>query len=92
MLSRVADSLYWMSRYLERADHTARLLDVELQLWLDQTPEAGAARWRFLLEALRLPAAEAASVEPTRLLDTLVFSRENTSSIVSCISPAIETT
>ena len=90
MLSRVADSLYWMSRYLERADHTARLLDVELQLWLDQTPEAGAARWRFLLEALRLPAAEAASVEPTRLLDTLVFSREYTSSIVSCIATARE--
>ena len=56
MLSRVADSLYWMSRYLERAEHTARLVDVELQLWLDQSPEAGAGRWRFLLEALRTPA------------------------------------
>ena len=31
MLSRVADSLYWMSRYLERAEHTARLIDVDLQ-------------------------------------------------------------
>ena len=30
MSSRVADSLYWMSRYLERADHTTRLLDVNL--------------------------------------------------------------
>ena len=29
MLSRVADSLYWMSRYLERAEHTARLVDVD---------------------------------------------------------------
>src|SRR5277367_5774905 len=46
MLSRVADNLYWMSRYLERAEHTARLVDVELQLWLDQSPEAGAGRWR----------------------------------------------
>ncbi len=52
MLSRVADSLYWMSRYLERAEHSARLVDVELQLWLDQSPEEGAGRWRFLLEAL----------------------------------------
>ena len=42
MLSRVADSLYWMSRYLERAEHTARLVDVELQLWLDQATEGGA--------------------------------------------------
>ena len=35
MLSRVADSLYWMSRYLERAEHTARLLDV------NHEPDAG---------------------------------------------------
>ena len=41
MLSRVADSLYWMSRYLERAEHTARLVDVEMQLWLDQAPSEG---------------------------------------------------
>ena len=38
MLSRVADSLYWMSRYLERAEHTARVLDVTLRQMLDQTP------------------------------------------------------
>ena len=44
MLSRVADSSYWMSRYLERAAQTARLVDVEFQLWLDQTPEAAAER------------------------------------------------
>ncbi|MGI4758521.1 MAG: alpha-E domain-containing protein, partial [Janthinobacterium lividum] len=36
MLSRVADSLYWMSRYLERAEHTTRLLDVNLNLMLDE--------------------------------------------------------
>ena len=40
MLSRVADSLYWMIRYLERAEHTARLIDLDLQLRLDQSPEA----------------------------------------------------
>ena len=40
MLSRVADSLYWMSRYLERAEHTARLIDVDFQLRLDQRPES----------------------------------------------------
>ena len=89
MLSRVADSLYWMSRYLERAEHTARLVDVELQLWLDQSPEAGAGRWRFLLEALRTPSAKGA-VDPTQLVNTLVFSRTNASSIVSCIATARE--
>src|SRR6202789_4009311 len=89
MLSRVADSLYWMSRYLERAEQTARLLDVEMQLWLDQSPEAGLGRWRFLLEALRMPAAQV-SVDPTRLINMLVFSRTNTSSIVSCVATARE--
>ncbi len=37
-LSRVADSLYWMSRYLERAENTARALDVYLNLMLDIAP------------------------------------------------------
>ena len=35
MLSRVADSLYWMSRYLERAENTVRQLDVTMSLMLD---------------------------------------------------------
>jgi uncharacterized alpha-E superfamily protein len=89
MLSRVADSLYWMGRYLERAEHTSRLVNVELQLWLDQSPELGAGRWRFLLEALRAPVS-AGPVDPTRLLNTLVFSRSNGSSIISCIASARE--
>jgi uncharacterized alpha-E superfamily protein len=89
MLSRVADSLYWMGRYLERAEHTARLVNAELQLWLDQSPEMGAGRWRFLLEALRAPAVKG-PVDPTQLLNTLVFSRTNGSSIVSCITSARE--
>ncbi len=54
MLSRVADSLYWMSRYLERAEHTARLIDVDLQLRLDQSPEVGSVRWLRLLKASQL--------------------------------------
>ena len=89
MLSRVADSLYWMGRYLERAEHTARLVNVELNLWLDQSPELGAGRWRFLLEALRAPEV-AGPVDPTQLVNTLVFSRRNASSIVSCVAGARE--
>lgn len=89
MLSRVADSLYWMSRYLERAEFTARLLDVELQLWLDQSPEVGTGRWRFVLEALRAPGVPGA-VDPTHLVNTLVFSRTNQSSIASSIAAARE--
>ncbi len=89
MLSRVANSLYWMGRYVERAEHTSRLVDVELQLWMDQSPEVGAGRWHFLLDALRAPGVKGA-VDPARLLNTLVFSRSNASSIVSCIAAARE--
>ena len=39
MLSRVADSLYWMSRYIERAEHTARVMAVKLESMIEQTPE-----------------------------------------------------
>lgn len=42
MLSRVADSLYWMARYLERAEHAARVLSVKLEAMLEQTPEDAA--------------------------------------------------
>ena len=35
MLSRVAESIYWMSRYVERAENVARVIDVNLQLLLD---------------------------------------------------------
>ncbi|MFQ5482566.1 MAG: alpha-E domain-containing protein, partial [Nitrospinaceae bacterium] len=38
MLSRVADSIYWMSRYLERAENAARFIDTQLQMMLDLPP------------------------------------------------------
>src|SRR5215467_12353095 len=53
MLSRVADSLYWMSRYLERAEHTARLVDVELQTLAGSIARSG----RGALEILARSAA-----------------------------------
>ena len=50
MLSRVADSLYWTSRYLERAENTARLLSVNSYLTLDLPSDLG--HWEPLVEAL----------------------------------------
>ena len=55
MLSRVADSLYWMSRYLERAEHTARVVSVNLSLTFDRGPAELARHWGRLLASLRLP-------------------------------------
>jgi uncharacterized alpha-E superfamily protein len=90
MLSRVADSLYWMSRYLERAEHTARLIDVNLQLRLDQSPEAGAGRWLRLLEASQLPAPEDGKIDAEALTQVLTLDRTNPSSILSCVAAARE--
>lgn len=90
MLSRVAESLYWMSRYLERAEHTARLMDVDLQLRLDQSPESSTGRWLRLIDALQVPPSLTSTVDGTTLAHTLTFNRANPSSIVSCVGAARE--
>jgi uncharacterized alpha-E superfamily protein len=90
MLSRVADSLYWMSRYLERAEHTARLIDVDLQLRLDQSPEAGSGRWLRLLRAVDAPAPADGILDAATLMHVLTLDRTNSSSILSCIAAARE--
>jgi len=88
MLSRVADSLYWMSRYLERAEHTARLIDVDLQLRLDRSPEIGSGRGIRLLEALQVPVPKEGTIDPKELTHVLTLDRSNPSSIVSCVAAA----
>ncbi len=88
MLSRVADNLYWMSRYLERAEHTARLLDVNLSQRLDQMPELAQHRWQRLDTALAVPfdgTPDALSAAERLTLDT-----EFPGSIVSSIAGARE--
>lgn len=90
MLSRVADSLYWMSGYLERAEHTARLIDVDLQLRLDQSPEGASERWLRLLDALQVAPPQDTKLDATTLTHLLTLERANPSSILSCISAARE--
>ena len=90
MLSRVADSLYWMIRYLERAEHTARLIDLDLQLRLDQSPEARSECWARLLEASQVPSPTAGAIDAATLTHILTLDRSNPSSIVSCVAAARE--
>jgi uncharacterized alpha-E superfamily protein len=90
MLSRVADNLYWMSRYLERAVHTARLIDVDHQLRLDQSPEASSGRWLGLLEALQVEAPENVPLDSETLTFLLTLDRTNPSSLFSCVAAARE--
>ena len=88
MLSRVADSLYWMSRYLERAEHTARLLDLNLNLTLDQSPVVARERWQMMLASLRVPVPE--NLDAYELTQYLTFDAGNKDSMVVCIKAARE--
>lgn len=90
MLSRVADSLYWMSRYLERAEHTARLIEVDLQLRLEQSPDSGSGHWLRLLAALQTPLPESDQRDAASITQLLTLERTNPSSILSCVAAARE--
>jgi uncharacterized alpha-E superfamily protein len=90
MLSRVADSLYWMSRYLERAEHSARLIDTHLNLMLDMSADSADRRWRRVLSCLPVQSKGEPPTETQDIIRELTFSPRNRSSIVSCISTARE--
>lgn len=96
MLSRVANSLYWMSRYIERAESIARLVDVNLQLLLDFRSLDDAA-----LDAHWLPIVQSSGDEELfrklharatgqTVTEFLVFQAENPNSIVSSIAQSRE--
>src|SRR6266850_356030 len=90
MLSRVADSLYWMSRYLERAEHTARLVDVGLNLMLDQSPAAAERRWDRLLLSMHAPEGVAGTNNAFEITQAMTFDPENATAIVACFAAARE--
>jgi uncharacterized alpha-E superfamily protein len=94
MLSRVADALFWMSRYLERAEHVARLVDVGFHLELDlhgvmtAPPEM---YWTSLLAIIQQPMPAATSNGKPPLLSVarwLMLDPENPNSIMTCIQRA----
>jgi uncharacterized alpha-E superfamily protein len=89
MLSRVADSLYWMARYLERAEHIARVVNVNLNVTLDRAPADAARHWGRLLVSLPDPPAWAvpATVNP---LEPATVDLANRESICACVSAARE--
>jgi len=90
MLSRVADSLYWMSRYLERAEHMARLVDVNLGLMLEQAQPLSDDRWPRVLGALGVDKARAAEMGAHTILRWITFDPANRSSIISAVIAARE--
>ncbi len=95
MLSRTADHLFWMARYMERAENTARMLDINLKgMLLPQTPEQEAQAQRSMLRISELETAfaERHGEPPTseRVLDFMVADATNPSSIMACLQAARE--
>jgi uncharacterized alpha-E superfamily protein len=94
MLSRTADHLFWMARYTERAENTARMLDVNVQTsMLPQSEEENARGWRALLGISELQNAfnqKYSSLEGREVIDFMVRDPGNSSSIVACLTAARE--
>jgi uncharacterized alpha-E superfamily protein len=93
MLSRIAESMFWTARYIERAEDTARILDVNYHMMLEQSSQAYRLRWDPLI-------VMAGEEKPFRQLyneasahtvfEFLAFRPDNPSSIVQCIAKARE--
>ena len=93
MLARVAENLYWMARYLERAEDLARLISVNTNLLLD-LPRGVAPGWRSLItiigaepEYVKVPGA---NDDEGRILHFLIADKDHTQSIVASLSSARE--
>jgi uncharacterized alpha-E superfamily protein len=90
MLSRVADSLYWMSRYLERAENTVRQLDVTMSLMLDTGGSSDEARWKRLMDSLGKQTGMKWSGDLESMARALVFDSNNHASVTFCVTGARE--
>ena len=94
MLSRTADHLFWMSRYTERAENTARMLDVNYQTaLLPQSDAVAQVGWQGLLsisELLSTYTERYGAIEAREVMDFMVKDESNPSSILSCLGAARE--
>lgn len=91
MLSRIAESLFWVGRYIERADVTARILEVHLQLLLEDPWISEDLACRSLLAVMGAPPPPVGpQITPKDVLDTLAYDRLNPGSIAGALDAARE--
>jgi len=90
MLSRIAESLFWIGRYVERADGTARLLDVHLQLLLEDPWVEEDAACRSLLKVIGSNTEFEGPIDRKTLMNLLTVDRNEASSIASSLGAARE--
>src|SRR5262249_30588231 len=92
MLSRVADSIYWMHRYIERAENVARFIDVNLRLLLD-LPPGTTEQWQPLVDTTgdhALFRERYGQATQEHVIRFLTFDTSNPNSIYSCLRMARE--
>ena len=88
MLSRTAENLYWISRYMERAETTARLLDVGYRMSLFPNPNGYNNEWESVLAAsgaIDSYKSKYNNIIQKNVEDFLFFDEENPSSVYNCI-------
>jgi uncharacterized alpha-E superfamily protein len=91
MLSRIAESLFWIGRYTERAEDTARILDVHFHLLLEDPWVDEQAACQGLLEIMGMSRAEERDhLDARRVSELVAFDLENASSIVGSLTAARE--
>jgi uncharacterized alpha-E superfamily protein len=93
MLSRIADSLFWLARYMERAEDTARILDVNYHMLLEESDKFYKLRWEpLLVMAGEEPRFRTLYEEANAhtVFEFLAFRQDNPNSILQCISKARE--
>ena len=90
VLSRIAESLFWTGRYLERAEDTARLLDVQINQLLEGANIAEATVANTLLSVMGAPATLAKNPSLAQVTAALSVAREEPSSIYSSLRGARE--
>ena len=90
MLSRVADSIYWMSRYTERAENIARFIDVNLRLALDLPPGADEQWMPLVLITADRPLFELHydTADRRSVIEFLTFDEANPNSVIRCLGAA----
>lgn len=92
MLSRVAESIFWMQRYRERAENIARFIDVNLNLSLDM-PHDRLTQWFPLVQTSgdkELFDSRYSEADEKNVIEFLTFDTENPNSILSCLMKARE--
>jgi uncharacterized alpha-E superfamily protein len=85
MLSRVADNLYWMGRYIERAEHTCRLLAVRLESMIEQSKDDADRAWARVAIGLSAEEFLPQSHDAFAVTGALTFSPHNPSSLLNSL-------